>query len=138
MNYKLIGAGLLICFISSCEDERVMVLPPQSDFVGTWECRELSDSTRSKLGVNVVLSRLILEKNGTYHASGFPERDPLRLIDIRGHWNLVAASITPSGVCSVNLQEIGTFLSIRRRSGKFILHYPISPAEGYIAKYFKE
>lgn len=127
--------GILVFIMSSCGDEPVMKTPVINDLVGVWECQGFSKREKNKVGNEMNPGNLILQSNRTYIAQKFPVSDPLRMIEKNGRWDLLDPSITPSGVCSVELD--GNFLSLYRRGDKLVLRYPVDVLEGISVEYVK-
>lgn len=132
----LLPCALLAFTLVSCGDKPVMTLPDREALVGTWECQPYPKRTQQALGKASALGQLVLDQDGSYTATNFPMKHPLRLYESRGHWELLDPTITPSGVCSIQLE--GAFLSIRRRGDRLVLHYPIDVLEDYSAEYLKK
>lgn len=124
-----------ILVLSSCSDEPVMSLPRLEDLAGEWECEELPRRTEAAIGKASVLGKLVLNRGGSYSVKNFPVADPMRLIDASGQWTLLDPTMTPSGVCSIELD--GCFLALRRRGDRFVLRYPIDVLQGYFAEYIQ-
>ncbi len=62
--------------------------------------------------------------------------EPMRLVEKGGPWELLDPTMTPSGSCSILLNDV--FLSIRKRGDQLVLHYPIDVLEDHSADYVRK
>jgi|GEM_PF-1977798 len=132
---KLLCASLLMT-LTSCEDS-VTSKPAATELVGLWKCKKLPDGFLKSAGGPVLVECSIqFNLDGTFVAKSLPERDPYRLADSIGKWDILDPSKTPSGEWSVEID--GTFLRFARRGGKLLLKQSIDVLAGYRAEYERE
>lgn len=74
--------------------------------------------------------------DGTFAAKSIPIRDPHRLADLAGKWDILDPSMTPSGKWSVEID--GTFLRLARQGGNLMLMQSIDVLADYRAEYERE
>ncbi len=126
---------MLVFVLASCGDDAVMTLPSIEKLEGVWESQGFSKKAQAAIGRDVKPGNLVLQRSGSYNVQNFPVAEPLRMIEKSGQWELLDPTITPSGMCSVDLG--GIFLSLHRRGDKFVLRYPIDVVEGFALEYVK-
>lgn len=126
---------MLVFVLASCGDEAVMTLPSMEKLEGVWESQGFSKREQATFGREARPSHLVLRRHGAYSVEKFPVAEPLRMIEKSGRWELLDPSMTPSGMCSVELG--GVFLSLHRRGDKFVLRYPIDVEQGFALEYVK-
>lgn len=125
-------------FLVGC-DKPVTLKPSTTEIVGTWSCSELPDSfvAEIKNSPASLSSSIEIREDGSFTTRNFPLRDPARLWNAAGKWELTDyPTPAPKGQWMLNLG--GEWIRIRSKGSDKYLRYWIDPVAHWKADFTKE
>lgn len=103
MKKYVIMVPAVLCLAISLTRCREKVSANANDYVGIWESIQVSDGFCREIitAQKSIKSTIIFKSDGSFVAENFPQRDPYRLISLRGEWSIDSGEYTPSGKTSI-------------------------------------